>query len=256
MQPPCKLCLQNKPLQESHLIPAAVYKRFYSPSHPNPNPMLISSRGVIQTSRQTKTHLLCNECEDVLNRNGEKWVLPRIANVDKSFPLFDMLTKVSPDCVLPNISAYSASRNQEINVAALTHFAMGIFWKASVHHWQGRDNTPQISLGPYSEELRKFVLDPSGNAFPEHVTLMIALLLPSNVPLLTNIPVRGPSGDGFRNFKFYIPGVQFILSVGKTVSYEVCFHNNPLHPICVQDLRKDVERSPMRLMNEARRAKR
>ncbi len=115
-------------LQESHLIPAAVYKRFYSPSHPNPNPMLISSRGVIQTSRQTKTHLLCNECEDVLNRNGEKWVLPRIANVDKSFPLFDMLTKVSPDCVsCSNISAYSASRNQENKRRSPNTFCYGHF---------------------------------------------------------------------------------------------------------------------------------
>jgi hypothetical protein len=251
MQPSlCKLCLRDELLQSSHLLPAAIYKRFRSPIHPNP--MFITARGSIKTSRQTKTLLLCSRCEDVLNRGGEKWVLPLIANSDKTFPLYDILTRVAPDCRLPTITAYAAARNPEIKIDALTHFAMGIFWKASAHSWHKRDDDPQIKLGPYAEPLRLFVLDPQKTEFPNHMTLMIALLPPSNVPLLANLPVRGPNGDGFRNFKFYIPGIQFVLSVGKTVELETCFHNNPLHPICVQDIRKDVERSPMRLMRESR----
>ncbi len=251
----CKLCQQDRDLQESHLIPAAVYKRFHSLASPNPNPLFISSRGVIQTSRQTKTRLLCAECEDILNREGEKWVLPLIANEDKTFPLYEILTRVAPDCTLPNITAYAAIRNPGIKIKELTHFAAGIFWKASVHSWRSGKNETQIELGPYEERLRSYVLEPQKAPFPENVTLMITLLPPSNVPLMTNIPMRGPSGEGFRNFRFYMPGIQFILSVGKGVECETCFQTNPLHPICVSDIRRDIERGPRALIRKAKDAK-
>lgn len=248
----CKLCLQSRLLQRSHLLPAAVYKRLYSQKAANPNPLLISSAAIVQTSRQTQTWLLCTDCEDVLNRRGERWLLPLIANADKTFLLYDRLSKIQPDVVLPKFTAYAAVKSSEINVNALTHFALGIFWKASVHSWRSQNPETQINLGPYQESLRNYVLHSSSDNFPKNISLMVVLLPPSNVPLLANIPVGGPRGEGYRNYKFYIPGIQFVLCVGKTVDLDICFYNNPLHPIYVQDIRKEIEKDPIMLMNKLR----
>lgn len=217
--------------------------------------MFISSKVAVQTSKQTKAPLLCKECEDLINKQGERWTLPRIANEDKSFPLHTSLVTAEPDFVQRDMVGYSAAKNSEIDVQALTHFALAIFWKASVHNWHDLGSDPQIDLGPYEEKLRGYVRNPRNETFPDHVTLLITLLPPANVPLLTNIPVRAPGGEGFRNYKFYIPGIQFVLSVGKTVDDEVCFYNNPLHFIWVSDIRSYVERSPARLIAQGSTAK-
>jgi hypothetical protein len=51
-------------------------------------------------------------------------------------------------------------------------------------------------------------------------------------------PYRG-SLSGARNYVFNVPGMQFVLTVGKTISREekqTFFYANPLHPIIVTDL--------------------
>jgi hypothetical protein len=178
----CKLCEKDSNLQNSHLIPASVYKRLQSRTAPNPNPVLIKPGTAFQTSRQTTTYLLCSVCENVLNSKGEKQVLPLLAKEDLTFPLYDLIIKVPPDCVLEKIVAYAAARNPEIPVQALTHFALGTFWKASVHHWHGNDTNLQINLGPCEKSIRLFVRDPEKT-----------------------------------NFRFYVPGIQF-----RTFGRKIC----------------------------------
>jgi len=51
-------------------------------------------------------------------------------------------------------------------------------------------------------------------------------------------PYRG-SSTGVRNYIFSVPGIQFVLTVGKIIDVETlqtCFNGNPLHPIFVTDL--------------------
>jgi hypothetical protein len=116
-----------------------------------------------------------------------------------------------------------------------------------VHHWHGSKTENQIILGPYEEKIRSFVREPRKNTFPEHVALMVAVLPPQNVTLLMNLPEKAPKGHGFHNYRFYVPGIQFVLAVGKNVERETCFHSNPLHPIWVQDFSTAVNEIPRRL---------
>jgi hypothetical protein len=243
----CKLCGKDSLLEDSHLVPAAVYRLLRSSISANPNPVFITARGAVQTSGQAKTYLLCRSCEDILSSEGERRVLPLLAREDKTFPLYDLLMKVSPDLITENVTAYAAARNPQIPVEALTHFALGIFWKASVHHWHGSKTENQIILGPYEQKIRSFIREPRKNPFPENVALMVAVLPPPNVTLLMNLPEQAPRGGGFRNFRFYIPGVQFVLGVGKNVETDTCFQTNPLHPIWVQDFSTAVNEIPRRL---------
>lgn len=229
----CKMCLEPKVLIRSHLIPAAVYKLCRTSDS---DPVRISSEVVMQTSRQTQDYLLCAKCDNSLSKHGESWLLPKLRTWDKGFPLYDIATAVPPDVVEGEGAGYAAKRNPQIDVEAITHFAIGIFWKASVHPWMKNRKEPRIDLGPYSDKLRQFLRCEA--AFPEHVTLTVGISSPGTKFSNALEPYRG-SRSGTRNYVFNVPGMQFVLTVGKTISREekqTCFYANPLHPIIVTDL--------------------
>lgn len=149
----CKMCLSVQELQDSHLLPASVYRKLHSkhlrdPDNPNPDPISVSGRRARQTSKQTSDHLLCSDCEGILDRMGEKYVLPILAN-DLGFPFQDVLHTVAPDFAEPDLTAYACARNPSLACDKIAHFASGIFWKASVHAWVHVDSTVKIELRAY-----------------------------------------------------------------------------------------------------------
>lgn len=249
MRNPCKLCGRDGELQDSHLVPRSVYKTLMAPDQRNPNPVLIQPGSAHQTSRQTKTYLLCSTCEQLLNKSGENLILPLLARQDRSSPIHELVTKLPCLADIDGIHAYTTAHNPHFPVDSLAHFGMAIFWKASVHSWHCRDESPLIKLGPYEDPTRAYVQAPCENSFPDNMSLTVTVLPPPKIPLLLGVPVRGPNGDGYRNFRFYVPGIQFVLSVGKTVDREVCFVTNPAHPIWVHDIEDMVNAIPTRMYN-------
>jgi hypothetical protein len=233
----CKMCLEPKELIRSHLIPAAVYKLCRTSDS---DPVRISSEVIMQTSRQTQDYLLCATCDNSLSTHGENWVLPKLKTWDAGFPLYDILAAVPPDVIEGEGAGYAAKRNPKIDVEAITHFAMGIFWKASVHGWAKDRKEPRIELGPYSDKLRQFLRHKA--PFPEHMTLTVGITPPGTMFSNALEPYRG-SLAGARNYVFNVPGMQFVLTVGKTISHEekqVCFYTNALHPIILTDLARPM----------------
>ena len=130
----CKMCLHEKMLVRSHLMPAALYDYCRKGEH---RPIKVGMGFVVPTDRQTQDYLLCEDCEDVLNSGGERWILDKLATWERTFPLYDVLTKVPPLFDEDGMVVYLAGQNPEIAVEKLTHFALGLFWKASVHSWMG-----------------------------------------------------------------------------------------------------------------------
>lgn len=63
----CKMCLQEKALVKSHLMPSALYDYCRKGEH---RPIKVGGGFVIPTDRQTQDYLLCTDCEDVLNSGG------------------------------------------------------------------------------------------------------------------------------------------------------------------------------------------
>jgi hypothetical protein len=128
----CKLCLADKPLASSHLISAGVYNYIRNGEH-----RLIRVGGgiVLPTDDQTQTYLLCDDCENILNRGGEAWVVGKLLTLENKFPLYDLLTQRKPNFDVDGMLIYCAAQNPQIKAAKLTHFALGIFWKESVHSW-------------------------------------------------------------------------------------------------------------------------
>ena len=138
---------------------------------------------------------------------------------------------------------YRAAKNPEIKVDKLTHFALGMFWKASVHSWSGTATAPRIGLGPYSEEIRAWLRGEGG--FPKYTYLLTVVSPPLRAQISIVDPFEGRRKE-WRNFFVHVPGVTFSLNVGKTVDAwmkAMCIHNNPGHPIHVSEaLTKQFER--------------
>src|ERR1022692_1112555 len=124
----CKMCLSDKELALSHLMAAALYDYCRNPEC---SPIRVGGKAY-PTDRQIAEHLLCRDCENVLSRGGETWVTPKLARMDRSFPLFELLTKQPPALSEGGADVYCAANNPEIKAEKLAHFAMGMFWKAAV----------------------------------------------------------------------------------------------------------------------------
>lgn len=219
------------------------------------HPISISSDLVIASDRQLRDYLLCAECEESLNHGGETWLLPLLSHYQGPFPFYDILTKFPPDVVEGDSAGYATVRNPEIQADKLIHFAMGVFWKASVHSWSGSRSEPMIELGPYREPIRRFLRGEAG--FPNNMALTIGVLPPPAQQISFHNPYRGSNAE-WHNFLFYIPGIEFALAVGKAVTVharETCFASHPLHPILVTNFAPDIQKIMRQVWKGARVAK-
>jgi hypothetical protein len=237
MEAQCPLCLKQKTIVSSHLIPAAVYD--YCKPEPGDRPIAISPKYVISSDRQLQDHLLCRDCEEDLNKGGENWLLPLLARYDGPFPFHEILTR-GPIAVVIDRSdkstGYAAADNPEIRCDDLAHFALGVFWKAAVHSWRGDRTRPLIDLGPYTERVRLFLRREAD--FPAHMSLTIGVMPPPVKAHLFEYPYRA-SARQWHNFHFSVPGMRFVLCTGKTIKGDKrlsCFVSNPRHPILVTDM--------------------
>ena len=236
----CKLCLLDKPLASSHLIPAGVYKYIRKGEH---RPIRVGRGVVLPTDEQTRTYLLCDDCEDILSRGGETWVVSKLLTLERKFPLYDLLTQRNPNFDVDGRLTYFAEQNSQIKIAKLTHFALGVFWKASVHPWGLTENDSLIELGPYSEKIRLWLR--SEGSFPEHVYPVALVSRPQTTRPNACLPFEqardqheGEEGTlRWRGFYFQVPGSSFVLNIGKTVDEEIrrlSLHIPP-HPITIAD---------------------
>lgn len=235
----CRLCLEERPLVRSHLLPRGVYD-YVRP--PDSNPIVISRELVIQSSRQIQDYLLCAPCDNLLSRRGESWVLPLLARVDGAFLFSDILHEQAPDLVDGDTRVYFATKNPKIDVPKLVHFALGIFWKASVHPWRGNRKQNLISLGRYGEPVRLYLL--GQGPFPQNMSLTAAVLSQPVTLIAANIPYRGSTRE-YHNFLFYVSGLYFGLYVGKGISAASrsgCFVANPNHPIIESEFETTLRR--------------
>jgi hypothetical protein len=234
---PCKLCRNVKELRDSHLLSAAVYKKLRrvhlsDPDNPNPDPIAVTFRKARQTSKQTTDYLLCSDCEGILDRMGEKHVLPLLAD-ERGFPLYGMLAQIPPDVDEPDLVIYSCAKIPSLNCEKITHFAAGIFWKAAVHSWRNANSTVKIDLQGHEKDLGEYLV--GAKSFPDDVALILRVAPPS-VPLLSAVAPVTVRDQNHNMHWFYVPGINFSLHVGEQAMREFregSFAHNPGRPVFV-----------------------
>ena len=225
------MCIEVKSVVRSHLIPTALYALCAPVGE---SPIKVADGIVMPTDRQTWTYLLCEQCEDILNRGGETWTIPKVATIEGRFPLYELLASQRPVWCDGDEAIYVAGTNPAIDAEKLTHFAVGIFWKASVASWKGDDKEPMINLGPDVDRLRRWLTGET--SFPSNVCLSVSVSKPGQALITLNAPVRTEFKD-CPTYLLHVPGILFLLSVGPRVSMEMRsltgFYGGPGHPVFV-----------------------
>jgi hypothetical protein len=216
-------------LCQSHYLPKGVYRLLRDQESPNPNPVLLTERLAVPTSKQLTAYLLCGKCEKRLSDNGENWVLQHCPRRG-SFKLAAALDTESPSEVSSDTRIYLAGGVRQVDAAALTYFATSIFWRGSIHPWN-EDGSIPIKLGPFAENFRRYLM--GEETFPKYAALWVAVREKSEVERLTFAPVGGRTGN-FHTHRFPMPGFGFMLFTGKNIPDNVkraCFVRGSGNPL-------------------------
>ena len=223
----CRLCRNHRELKDSHLLPKALYKLLTlmgkAVGSTNANPVVITPKIAIQTSKQVSDYLLCDICEDLLNKCGEKWIIANCWRSADDFPIGAALDNFAPLTIEDGIQVYLGCAAPAIELNQLVHFGVGVFWRAAAHQWSAvAGHSPaRLHLGPYEEELRLFI---HGDApFPEDAVLYVSVSS-SHAPGANHtvvFPYHRRPRSGCHQYMFCIPGVTFQLMVGKGTPHTV-----------------------------------
>jgi len=210
----CRLCQNERQLQDSHLLPKAMYRIMRSDG-PNPEPITVTKGSARVTSKQVKDYLLCSECEDLFNKKGERWVTANCFQADGAFPLRERLLASEPFLRGGNegLTVYRTSDIPGVAGEEITYFSMSVLWRAAVHTW--RMHTGEAvgtDLGAYEEAVRMFLL---GEAqFPDEMALHVQVSGRKGAQELAVFPVMCQN-HGYHQHHFIALGMGFWLCLGK-----------------------------------------
>lgn len=214
----CKLCHRdNVQLCDSHYLPKKSYGITRAPQLQSPHPVVISSKGMRQMSDQLRDYVFCPECEERLNKNGERWVLANIPVDDGAqFPLGAALTALSPISVGADVDLYDIKGISSFDIDKLLYFGLSVFWRGAVHEWETTAGlkAPSVDLCAYEEPIRKFLMGES--PWPLDVVITVDIWHSKRVFQAAYPPNASHLAD-CQCYWFYIPGVIFRLFFGQHI---------------------------------------
>jgi hypothetical protein len=224
----CKLCLaQGVDLQLSHLIPAGAYRAIRNFS--GEPPIVMKSAVTIKKDEQIRDYLLCANCEQRFNDNGERWVLQHCNQFDAGFPLNDLIEQSTPVEVKAGFALYAGNTIAALDIEKLAYFPSSVLWRGSVHDWcSGRDAIRTPKLGPYEEELRKYLLGEA--SFPTNAVLFVDVLSEPNLWHSVYLPYGRREEDLSWHYTFPFLGILFAIVLGKTIKPTIrrfCTYRSP-----------------------------
>jgi len=246
----CKLCLEEKRLVDSHLLPAFLYRLCREPgAGTNPNPIALTAKIAISTSKQMKGYLLCRDCEHRFHVHGENWVARQVYN-GTVFPLLDRLSSSSAASKTEELAIYDGNA-LGVETGTIAYFALSVLWRAAVRKWEMIDRERiSVDLGEYEEAIRRFLL---GGAFPAGVVVMTIVCTDEISRASFCSPSRklGPRDE----YSFFTRGLAFNIFIGSNLPEEVrmfCWASSPYKALFVASYEDKVFRAGARLRATAR----
>jgi len=208
----CALCLRVSELQKSHLIPQGIYRAIQEPGHVVRNPVLVTAATTVETSEQVSDFLLCKSCETRFQQCGEDWVMKNGPRRNGRFPLRDALRKSSTGRTIATGELYTAPFDGGFDLKKLMYFAASIFWRSSVHHWNGFEHLMTRAKLPdtLEEGLRLHLL--GKKEFSHDLVLLLSITASRPLPHFTHpgpMTRAGGVSAEVAGFAFMIPGIQF-----------------------------------------------
>lgn len=144
-------------------MPAALYPKTRKPSYATRN----RTGPLDSKDKHIKARLLCFDCEQRFDRNGESDVLYWVSPKSKTFRLSERLRVALPRDYNPNDPDQSLNRYSGADVGVDTdkfaYFAISVVWRGAVHDWVMPDGTvrPHDALGDFVGPMRLYLLGQS-----------------------------------------------------------------------------------------------
>jgi hypothetical protein len=213
----CALCLLQKDLQASHLMPRSLYKKTRSSGPGNQDPIIVKSSGLRRTSHQVKNYVLCRDCEHRFNINGEGYVMTLVTDRNGTFPLLDMLNASTATVKKAEFATYSAGVTPQIDRVKLAFFAISVIWRASIHTWHLQDGeTVKLDLGRrYNEEIRQYLM--GAIPVPKNAALSVVACTDRDNQNMFFMPSENRAVKD-RSVGFMARGIVFRFQISNTVS--------------------------------------
>ena len=202
---PCALCLKDKPLRRSHIIPEFLYAPLYDSKHRLQILSVLPEEESQLKQKGEREPLLCDSCENLLSK------YERYASL-----LFtgQLPTKGTHEANLISVEG--------IEYAKLKLFQMSILWRAGVSTLPLFE---RVQLGPHAEQLRVRILteDPGK---PEDYGCIMYLLTTSDgsMPALIMQPTK-VRNQGHITYKFVMSSmvwVYFVSSIPPPYPFSLC----------------------------------
>jgi len=249
----CKLCLQYKDLQVSHLIPASAYRIILKDQ--GSAPVVLTAKHIGISSRQVTAHELCWDCEQLLRKNGEDWIAKQVFQ-GSDFPLLNRLRFAMPDWEYPDHTAYSGSACG-IDTAKLVYFGASVLWRSSLRQWTiGSTDTTTVDLGLYQEPLRRFLHNEAPFPIDGVAIITVCTDFESQGCFFSPCAIRDGIAQGYA---FLILGVYYRFFFGPDVPDDFrkyCCCCSPRNRIIVADQRKQSQHSYGHLIQTAKESPR
>jgi hypothetical protein len=206
----CKLCHEERDLQQSDYMPAALYPKGLKLQYVTP-----AKSGII--AQRMKARVLCVDCERRFNRNGESEVLRHIAPKSlKRFPLHEKLRVALPRQVDSTTSRYSGD-DLGIDMDKFAYFTLSVVWRAAVHEWVAPDGRtpPRFELGNFAEPIRMYLL--GKGPFPSDTAVIVVVGTDQESRNTWYTPTCFVEANCL-NFRFLARGVFFRAMMGRHLS--------------------------------------
>lgn len=212
----CRLCRQEKRLLLSHFMPAAVFKVLREPQRKIKEPVLLTATVTAPAPRQMRDWLLCAECEDRLNKNGEGYVLGQMCHKTR-FPLLEKLRVALNFEFTARPGVYSGPQ-VGVDTKKLAYFALSVVWRAAVHKWREPfgNELYSIDINEFEQPIAKFLLENSD--FPADVAVIVTVCSDRESQLMafkpTGATVRVPTPGSSLAVGFLACGIHFWVLLG------------------------------------------
>ncbi len=246
---PCKLCLEYKDLQVSHLIPASIYRLIRKSQ--GSDPVMLTAKRARISSRQVIAHELCWDCEQLSRQNGEDWMARQVFQ-GTEFPLLNRLKVAMPDWERPDHTAYSGSACG-IDTTKLVYFGASVLWRSSLRRWTvGSTETTTVDLGAHQEPLRRFLLGEVPYPADGVVIVTVCTDFESQGCFFPPCAIRDRIVQGYA---LLVLGVYFRFFFGPSIPSgfrRYCCVHSPRKRIIVADHRKPSQRSYGHLFQTAK----
>ena len=217
----CGLCHRANILKVSHYLPSSLYDLINKSRDPvGSAPVIVNAESgtSIQINRQEKKPYLCEDCEDLFSKFGEKFVISDCYRGPTEFKLQNALDSSIPTNKFDDSSVFFGNTlKASVNVESYFYFALSILWRGSSTKWGSSANAFQQKLGTYYEEIfRNFLLNPVNK--PKNIFVQVCVDCDDPVLPIMRFPVSiGTKEYGSARCKvhtFFIPGMRFMILVG------------------------------------------